>query len=630
MTEAIRPQGFFSKLFKGLNAIELWAAIVLYSLLALLPTVDSIWRLLSGNSVPGLYNHVPYLLIVLTALASMITSGSGTHLQMGLNLHQRNRTIGEVLETIKAFMLTTVSTGFLVGSVSYIFVAILPGEMGGILPKQVYLIFLPLAFLVILVRWFKTFDRIWRITAGILGILLGLYLSLPSFTNLLFAFGADPSEAYWAFSETWWTVVPPLMPVLAVVLVLSIFLGVPIFTVLGGVAVFMFAKDGIGPEVIPLAGVELLQNNSIPAIALFTLAGYILSGSKAGKRLVLVFKSFFGWAPGGMVFATVIVSAFFTTFTGASGVTILALGGLLYVILQRSGRMAPQASIGLITSSSSVGLLFPPSLAIILYGSLSQIPINQLFFAGLGPGLLFILVMGGYGVVYSIRHKVPLERFRPKKVWFSIRAAWLELLLPVIIVLLYFTGLATLVETSALTVVYALVVEVLIRKELKIRELATAIKSSLGIVGGVLIILIVAKGLSSYIVDAGVPQALTAWVTTAVDSKYVFLLLLNIALLVVGCLMDLFSALFVVVPLLLPLGAEFGIEPMHLAMIFLSNLGLGFITPPVGMNLFLATYRFNQPLGTIYRSVLPFFLLQLFVVLLVTYVPFISTMFVPK
>jgi len=213
---------------------------------------------------------------------------------------------------------------------------------------------------------------------------------------------------------------------------------------------------------------------------------------------------------------------------------------------------------------------------------------------------------------------------------FSLGAGVWELLVPVLIVALYFSGIATLVETSALTVVYTILVEVIIRKELDAKGLLKAIENSLGIVGGVLIILMVARGLSSYIVDAGIPQSLTAWVTASVTSPLVFLLLLNVALLVVGSLMDLFSALFVVVPLILPLGLEFGIDPIHLAMIFLSNLGLGFITPPVGMNLFLSSYRFNQPLGKVYKSVLPFLGLQLIIVFLITYIPALSTLFIPK
>lgn len=617
------------KVIGGLLTIEFASAVLLYGLLILLPTLDVLWRSLSGNSIPGLYTYVPYILIVLTAVSSMISSAQGGHLKMGLDFHLNIRILGPIVEIIKALLLALVSTAFLIGSISYIFVAITPDEMGGILPQRVYLAFLPLAFFLILIRWFKDFRHPWTIPAAIFGILLGLYMVLPSFTNLVYAFGIEPGDAYFEFSFAWYDIVPPIMPAFVVFLVIFAFFGVPIFVVLGGIAVFFFISTGTGPEAVVTAGVELFKDNSIPAIVLFTLTGYVLSASKAGKRLVLVFRSFFSWLPGGIVMAAVLVSAFFTTFTGASGVTILALGGLLYVILKRSAGMSSSMSIGLITSSPSLGLLFPPSIAIILYGSLSQIPINQLFFAGLGPGLLFLLVMFGFGLVYAIRKKLPRQNFRLDRALFSIKAAWPELLLPVIIVLLYFTGIATLVEISALSVVYVLLLEVLIRRELEIGRLLKTLSSSIAIVGGVFIILFAAQGLKSYIIDAGLPQALSLWVGETISNPYVFLLLLNLALLVVGCLMDLYSALFVVVPLILPLGTLFGIDPLHLAMIFLSNLGLGFITPPVGMNLFLTSYRFNMPLGAVYKAVIPFFLLQLVVVFLITYLPFLSTMFVP-
>ncbi|NCN05537.1 MAG: TRAP transporter large permease subunit [Spirochaetales bacterium] len=622
--------GFFERFSIRFKKVELGTATIAYGILVLIPTLDAGYRLFSTGSIPGLSAHVPHLMLLITALAAMISSANSSHLSMGLDIHKINLTTRRTLGSIKAFFETLVTTTFFIGTVSYIYVAILPDEMGGIFPKQFYSWFLALAFLVILIRWFGAFVSRAEFTFGLLGIVFGLSISLPGITNLLFAWNVEIGDAYFAFTDLWYTFVPPLMPYFAIGLVGAVILGIPIFVVLGGLAVLLFAKDGIGPEIIPLEGVSMLQGSAIPAIALFTLAGYILSGSKAGKRLVLVFKSSVGWIPGGMVLSAVIVSTFFTTFTGASGVTILALGGLLHVILQRSGRLSSETSIGIITSSSSIGLLFPPSLAIILYGSISQIPINTLFFAGLGPGLLFILGMGGYGLYYSIVHKVPLDKFNLRRMKFSLGAGVWELLVPVLIVALYFSGIATLVETSALTVVYTILVEVIIRKELDAKGLLKAIENSLGIVGGVLIILMVARGLSSYIVDAGIPQSLTAWVTASVTSPLVFLLLLNVALLVVGSLMDLFSALFVVVPLILPLGLEFGIDPIHLAMIFLSNLGLGFITPPVGMNLFLSSYRFNQPLGKVYKSVLPFLGLQLIIVFLITYIPALSTLFIPK
>ncbi|KGE73592.1 TRAP transporter large permease subunit [Spirochaeta lutea] len=606
------------------DRIPLGLGVILFVLLVSIPFVDMVFRFLTGGSIPGLYGYIPLVLLTLTAIAAVITSKRKEHLSMGLEFHGRIPIVRELTEAVRGFMEVIITVLFLVGSISFIYVAVGAEEMGGFLPMRFYTWFLPPAFLLVLFYWFKRFEYRSTWVVGGVAVGIGIFLALPAITNLLYAAEVPLGDGYFVLEDFWYQLVPGVAPFLVVILIVSVFLGTPIFIALGGTAVLLFAKDWMGPEIIALEGISMLRDTSVPAIALFTLAGYLLSESKAGKRLVLVFKSLFGWVPGGMVLAAVLVSAFFTTFTGASGVTILALGGLLHIILQRSGRLTPEASLGVITSSSNIGLLFPPSLAIILYASISQIPVNQLFAAGVGPGLVFIAAMAGYGVVYSIKHKVPIDSFKWRRALQAIRLSLWELALPVVIIALYFSGLATLVETSAAAVVYVFIVEVLIRKEIEWKLLVKTAERSLSIIGGVLIILMVARGLSSYIVDAGIPQMLTSWVTGAVKSPLVFLLLLNLALLIVGCFMDLFSAIFVVVPLILPLGAEFGIAPIHLGMIFLANLGLGFITPPVGLNLFLASYRFEQRLSHVYKSVMPFFIIQLGVVLLITYVPWFS------
>ncbi|MBA7692148.1 hypothetical protein ES703_100706 [subsurface metagenome] len=458
-----------------------------------------------------------------------------------------------------------------------------------------------------------------------LGLVLGTFIAYSSLINILYTFVFE---------------LPPFMDILLdlsytfnsaialpAVLMLIVFglLGAPIFVVLGGIAYMLFARVGGALEVIPSEAYTMLTGHSIPAIPLFTLTGFILSESKAGQRLVRLFQAFFGWLPGGMAIMAVLVCTFFTTFTGASGVTILALGGLLSYVLISSGKYSSSFSKGLLTSSGSIGLLFPPSLPIILYGVVAHINIKHMFIGGIFPGVIMVLTLSIIGVVSAVRNKSKRTPFELKEAVISVRESIWEILLPVIIILGFFLGITTLVETGAIAVMYALIIEVFVHRDLKLKDLGHVLLKCLPIIGGVLVILALAKGLSYYIVDAEVPMKLTAWARANIQSKYLFLILLNIALLITGCLMDIFSAITVVVPLIIPLGAVFGIHPVHLGIIFLANLELGYLTPPVGINLFLASYRFNESLVKIYRDVLPFFLALLFTVLLITYVPFIST-----
>ncbi|RKX81173.1 MAG: TRAP transporter permease DctM/Q, partial [Spirochaetes bacterium] len=387
----------------------------------------------------------------------------------------------------------------------------------------------------------------------------------------------------------------------------------------------LFAGTWAPLELIPIEAYSMLTGNTIAAIPMFTLAGFILSESKAGERLIGLFKALFGWIPGGMAVAAVFVCAFFTTFTGASGVTILALGALLAFILEGDGGYKKNFSQGLLTASGSIGLLFPPSLPIILYGVIAQISIKDLFIGGIIPGFLMVFVLSGFGIIIAVKSKIPRTKFKISLVLSSFKESIWEIILPIIILVFYFGGITTIVETGAVAVIYALIVEVVIQKDIKYRNIVSIFLKSIPIIGGILIILASSRGLSYYIIDAEIPMKLTAWVEINISSKYVFLILLNLALLVTGSLMDIFSAIMVVVPLMIPLGNIFGIDPVHLGIIFLANLELGYLTPPVGLNLFLASYRFEEPLGEIYKTVIPFFLMLLFIVLLITYFPWLST-----
>jgi len=373
----------------------------------------------------------------------------------------------------------------------------------------------------------------------------------------------------------------------------------------------------------PTRPYSLLTSHSIPAIPLFTFTGFLLSESKAGERIVRLFKAFFSWFPGGLALMAILVCTFFTTFTGASGVTILAVGGLLSYVLVK-GQYGKKFSSGLLTAVGSIGLLFPPSLPVIIYGVTAQVSIKDMFLGGIVPGIILVLAMALFGILFARKKNIPREPFVVREALSSARAAFWEILLPVIIVWGYFGGITTLVESGAVAVIYALIVEMVIHRDIKVRALPGVMIKCMPIIGGVLAILALAKGLSYYIVDAEIPMQLTAWVQGAIHSKYVFLLLLNIALLITGCFMDIFSAIMVIVPLIIPLGDLFGIHPVHLGIIFLANMELGYLTPPVGMNLYLASYSFNEPIGKIYRDVFPFLIIQLVAVLLITYVPFFA------
>lgn len=424
---------------------------------------------------------------------------------------------------------------------------------------------------------------------------------------------------YWEAVGDW----PILWPAVGVLLAGAL-LGLPIFAAMGGLAALLFWYDFTPVTAVPLAAYQLSAQPLLPAIPLFTLGGYILSGGGMDRRLVRVFTAFVGWMPGGAAIVTTLVFAFFTSFTGASGVTILALGGLLLPVLVKS-HYPERFSIGLVTASGSIGLLFPPSLPVILYAVYSQTPINEMFLGGLLPGLLLV----GLTAAWGVRQGRAVERERPPFHWREAAAAvneakW-ELALPAVVLAGIFGGFATLVEAAAGTVLYAFVVECCVYRDLPIRgRLPAVVVDCAALVGGVLLILSMALGLTNYLIDAQLPDLALDWVQTHIESKIVFLLALNALLLVVGCMMDIFSAIVVVVPLITPMGAAFGVDPVHLGIIFLANLELGYLTPPVGMNLFLSSYRFDQPLTRVYRSALPFLLILAGGVLAITYMPWLT------
>lgn len=420
---------------------------------------------------------------------------------------------------------------------------------------------------------------------------------------------------------------PPSAMVFAALLMLlaATALGAPVFVALGGAALI-----GLWGAESPIASLSLdhyrqVVNPSYPTIPLFTLAGYFLAEGGASRRLIRVFQALFGHFRGGSAIVTALVCAFFTSFTGASGVTILALGGLLMPILLSAG-YKERSALGLLTGAGSLGLLFPPCLPLILYAIVAQVTLREMFLGGLLPGMLLVAMTAWWGT----RLGPPVasgQAFDWKEAWKSVWLAKWELLLPVVALASLFAGFATPVEAAALTAFYAFVVEVFVYRDLKIARDVPRVMAECGLlVGGVLLILGVALGFTNYLTLTELPARGIAWVEASSLSPWQFILLLNLFLIVVGCLMDIYSAIIVVVPLILPLGFHFNMDPVHLGILFLANLELGYLTPPVGMNLFLASYRFNKPMPEVIRASFPMLLVLLVGVLLIAYIPALTTL----
>ena len=435
----------------------------------------------------------------------------------------------------------------------------------------------------------------------------------------------------------WFATHPPtdpaklVWPAIATLLVATV-LGSPIFVTLGGAAMILFWGEDLPIASIPLDHYRLVTNATLPTIPLFTLAGYLLAEGGASKRLVGVFQALFGCFRGGPAIVTALVCTFFTSFTGASGVTILAMGGLLMPVML-AARYSERNALGLLTGSGALGLLFPPSLPLILYsiiaGSKAQaagVTIEKMFLAGLLPGLLLVALTAWWGVSRGPKDASD----RPKFCGATARAAmweakW-ELAVPFVALGALFGGIATPVEAAAVTALYVFITTVFIHRDLKLTTDIPRVLTECGLlVGGVLMILGVALGLTNYLVDAQIPDKAVTWVTGTIHSKWVFLLVLNVLLLLVGCFMDTFSAIVVVVPLLVPLGSAYGIDPLHLGIIFLANMELGLLAPTVGINIFLASYRFKKPVMEVSRAVLPMQGVLIIGVLLITYFPPLTT-----
>jgi len=414
--------------------------------------------------------------------------------------------------------------------------------------------------------------------------------------------------------------------VFSIILALLAILGAPLFAVIAASAMLGFQGQDSDLMIMSIEIQSIASMPFLAAIPLFTFAGYLLSESNAPKRLVRLTGALLGWMPAGLAIVCLAVCAFFTAFTGASGVTIIALGAILYPALKQDG-YGDKFNLGLVTSAGSLGLLFAPSLPLILYGVIAEVSIDNLFLAGILPGLLMLIMLSGYSLWVNRGIRKPLSSFSIKEVGSALRESLWELPLPFVVLGGIYSGFFAVSEAAAITALYVLIVEVVVLREIPLRELPRIMRSSMVLVGGILIILGASVASTSYMIDADIPQRLFEIVATMVSSQTTFLILLLLFLLILGAILDIFSAIVLVVPLILPIAAGYGINEVHLGIVFLAAMQLGYLTPPVGLNLFIASYRFEKPIMHVYSATFPFLIILMLSVILITFLPQLSLFF---
>jgi len=599
----------------ALRRVENGLLVAALLALAVLPLIDAVGRPLTGLYVPGGAAWVRQLTLWLAFVGGLAAAGHGQHLTLSTAelFGERVRRSGRVLAATVAAATLAVLT---YASVRLLAVNRQEGKLlpGGV-PEWVSELVMPVALGLMALRF------AWGDAGSGRARLLAL-VAIPA----VFALGglAAPVLASWS-------------GVVVLLILAALLLGTPVFVAMAALALLLFLKDAVATGNDPGTAVSavvaevyrLISSPTLPAIPLLTGCGYVLAESGASTRLLGFFRALLGFLPGGLALIVIAVCALFTTFTGGSGVTIIALGGLVYPMLREDGY--PEGfSLGLVTAAGSLGLLFPPSLPVILYSVVAgtreqNVPADGLYLAGLLPGLLMIAMVAAYAVRVGARVQTRRQAFSGGALLAALWSAKWELSLPPIVVGLFASGKLSLLETAAAALVYAIVVECLLTRDLHpVRTLPAALVKSSVLTGAVLILLSAAMGITSYIVDAQIPERLVSAVRSYIESPLVFLLALNLLLVVVGCLVDIFSAVVVLAPLIAPLGAAFGVDPVHQGVIFLANLELGFLTPPVGLNLYLASSRFGKPLTQITRYSFPFLLIMAAAVLIITYVPALS------
>ena len=591
-------------LAQRLEQIPLVAAL---ALAALLPLLDAAAGLIGGFHIPGSSSYVQQLTLWLAFVGGLVATREVKHLTLSTAELFGDGFARRVARVVSCSVAAATVAVLAYGSIAVVAVnrqntKILP--IG--LPEWVSECIMPVALALMALRF------VLQASPGWYGRAIATAAVACSF-----ALGLLPAE-----------VVAHVWPI-ALVVIAAALLGAPVFVAMGGLALILFFRDLTPVSAVPAEIYRLMYSPTLPAIPLLTACGYVLAESQASARLVRFFRALFGWMPGGIAVMVAAVCALFTTFTGGSGVTIIALGGLVYPILRKDG-YSEGFSLGLVTASGSLGLLFPPSLPVIIYSVVASsrtmsVPADSLYLAGLVPGLLLVVLAAVYGIYVGGRNKAARQPFLWKEAAAASWAAKWELLLPFFIIGLFESGLTSMVQTAATAFAYTVVVECFITRDIAFfRGLPGVLLRSASLMGAVLILLSIAMGLTSYLVDAQIPAFLTSWVTTHIHTKLVFLLVLNLLLLVLGSVLEIYSALIILAPLIAPLGAVYGVNPIHLGVIFLANLELGFLVPPVGLNLLLSSSRFSKPLSQLYRHVVPFLIILGIGVLLITYIPAMS------
>jgi tripartite ATP-independent transporter DctM subunit len=583
--------------------------IVALALATLLPLAEAAGRPL-GFHVSGAAAYLQQVTLWLTFVGGLVATRHRTHLTLStaeLLTSQRARQVAGLLAACVAAAVLAVLA---YSGVELVRANREQGKLLGLgIPEWASECVIPAALALMAVRF------AWTAPFGWWGRALALFAIAVAFGLGLIPSPEDPAQ--WAITRA-----SLVWPGVALILAGAL-LGAPVFVAMGGLALLFFFKDGTPVGAVSAEVYRLIASPTIPAIPLLTTAGFVLAAGESSARLVRCFEALFGWMPGGIAVVVVVACAAFTTGTGGSGLTIMALGGLVLPMLARAGY--PEGfSLGLVTASGSLGLLFPPSLPVILYAVVAGVPADELYLAGFFPGLLLVVLACAYGVHMGLRTGERRRAFVPREALAGVWAAKWELSLPLLVIALFASGAVSIVEASAAACAYAVVVACFVNRDLRLRQLPAVLVEAGALVGAVLILLSVALGLTSYLVDAQLPEQFVDWVKTHIHSQLMFLLVLNIVLLVLGSVLEIYSAIIILVPLVIPMGAAFQVDPIHLGVIFLANLELGFLLPPVGLNLFLSAARFGKPLPALYRHVVPFLVILALGVLLITYVPDVS------
>jgi tripartite ATP-independent transporter DctM subunit len=435
------------------------------------------------------------------------------------------------------------------------------------------------------------------LTVGILVGLVLLVLGVPIFTVFLLLLGFGAMDSSRAFGEEF-----------------------------GGGIQSLFAL-GTGPIHAPI----------LSTIPLFILTGFLMAESRTADRVVRLAQAAFGWLPGGLGVCTIFTCAVFTTFTGASGVTIVALGGLLMPSLLKQ-KYPERFSLGLLAGTGSVGLLFPPAVPLFVYGTiyglaaqsmaatqageleLVDFSTDRFALSGIVPGLVLVGMLSIYVIAVAIKNKVPRQKFDAAELGRAFAAAFLEIIIPILVIGGLILGLL-LPQLASMCVVYVLLIETVVYRDIKLSTFWKVIGAAMALSGAIFAIVLCAQAFTNLLVTARVPQEIVKFITAHFEAKWSFLLALNVMLLIVGMVMDIFSAIVVVVPLIAPAAIKMGIDPFHLGVIFLLNLEVGYLHPPVGLNLFITSFTFRKPILEVTIAALPYLLIMIVALMVITYVP---------